>query len=148
MSFEPGISPADRARIAAYIDNQLHALRTLTQERKTREIREARETKERRQMEYVIQPERLAKARKIVRERLRVMDIDELTSFMETVEWEHRLYFEGNGVPKLRLSDLEIVMLAAGLLAVSEMEYEKRAENEGLPPVRRGDNPSLDSIPF
>src|ERR1041385_4518960 len=129
------LSAQDRIIVSSYLQAQLDALRQMTRERKIREAHWAFEdwakTTRRMGMEYAVRPERLETARKVVRERLRVIELDELGTFLETVEWDHRLYFEGNGVPKLRLTDLEMVMLAAGLIAIQEMDYEKREVPEG-----------------
>jgi hypothetical protein len=143
------LNDKDRAIVAAYLDSQLRALRDMQRQRRAREEREDEEQRRKAMSEYVVRPERLETARRVVRERLRVIELDELGKLMEAVEWDHRLYFEGNGVPRLRLADLEMVMLAAALVAVQEMDYATREVAEGeLRGARRGEDTALESIPF
>lgn len=74
-------------------------------------------------MEYRINPERVSKAKKIITEKSRIMDVAQLQVMMECIEMDHKVEWAGQGSdlrPRFHLTDLEIVIVAAAMVAVCE----------------------------
>lgn len=91
-------------------------------------------------MEFVVTPERLAMANRVLKEKTRELTQDQIYDLFDEIRWGDQISLDSTG-GKLRfiLSPVQTVMLAAGFAALVEARGEQ-AIVEGVTPG--------DGIPF
>lgn len=77
--------------------------------------------------EFVVKPARLDRAKKLIAEHSRTLDQNQIYALFDEVNWGDKVSMapKGNKL-KFSLSDMEIVMLAAALVALAENGGETR----------------------